>query len=61
MVAMITTNFLGTKTTSLFTTTTVAFVTKSSMSLDCYGYGNATDVSRLRVFLAVFEMKVMFS
>ena len=61
MVAMLTTDFLSTKTTSLLMATTVAFVTKFSMSLDCYGHGNAPDVSRLRMFLAVFEMKVMFS
>ena len=60
MVATLTTDFLGTKTTILLITTTIAFVTKFSVSLDCYGYGNATDVSRLRMFLAMFEMKVMF-
>ena len=60
MVAMLTTDFLDTKITSLLMTIPVALVTKFPMSLDCYGYGNAPDVSRLRMFLAVFEMKVMF-
>jgi hypothetical protein len=60
MAAMLTTDFLGTKTTSLLRTITVAFVTYFPMSLDCYGYGKAPDMPRLRMFLAVFEMKVMF-
>jgi len=34
--------------------------TKFPTSLDCYGYGNAEDVFRLRMFLAVFEMNFMF-
>ena len=59
MVAMRTTDFLGTKTTILLMTITVAFVTNFPMSLDCYGYGKAPDVPRLRMFLAVFEMKVI--
>ena len=60
MVAMLTTDFLGTKTTSLLLIVTVAFVTKFSMSLHCYRYANAPDVSRLRMFLAVIKMKDMF-
>jgi hypothetical protein len=60
MVAMLTTDFPGTKTTSLLMTITVELVTKFSMSLNCYGYANAPDVSRLRMFLAVFQMKVIF-
>jgi hypothetical protein len=60
MVAMLTTDFLGTNTTNLLMTLTVALVTKFFMSLDCYAYANAPRVSRLWMFLDVFEMKVKY-